>query len=404
MADYGVTDTGFKRKPKSVIITELENLMKAKFGQDLDVSPESPEGQIISVIADALDPMWETAQHSYNAFNPSAATGATLENLVKINNLNKELATASTVLVKFVGSNGITVPAGTTVSTNPTLTGGVRYKFDVETTGVISDGIYEVLAIAQEKGAVQVPINSVTVIDTPIVGITSVTNDAVGNVGQNDETDPQLRSRREVEVALPAVSTVDAIVAGIQNIESIISVVIYENDTAIETTEDGVTIPPHSLKIIIQGDGTDTEKESVANSVYIKKDPGIQTSGSVSWTLQDSQGFDKVIKWDTPTLVPLYIEILTDAESNSSIQSDGQSIKDALLAYVNDPVTGYKIGDNVSYARLFTPINSVPGHFVQSLKIGFVDPPVATSDLDVNGGSLVTLSESDIDIAVSRPL
>lgn len=403
MAEYGVTDEGFKRKPKSVVITELENLMKAKFGQDLDVAPESPEGQIISVIADAVDPLWETAEHSYNAFNPSGATGVTLENLARINNIKKKKATNTTVTLKFSGDNGVTVPLGAVVSSDPDLTGGVSYKFNTLVEGITVGGIYEVLAEAQEAGETQIPIGSMTLIDTPIVGITSVTNELIGNVGQNDETDPELRSRRTIQVALPAVSTIDSIVAGIQNIETVLSVVVYDNDTGSPVTEDGVTVSPHSIQAIVQGDQTDEERALIADALYVRKDPGVGMDGTDDWDITDSQGFTKTMQWNTPTLSTFWVEIDTDATTATALPDSGMDIKEAIVAYANDPVNGYKIGDDVSYARLFTPVNSVPDHNVQAMRIGFTASPTGTIDLNIDGGSLATITEANILVNISYP-
>jgi len=404
MAEYGVTDTGFKRKPKSVVITELENLMKAKFGQDLDVSPESPEGQIISVIADAIDPMWETAEHSYNAFNPNAATAVTLENLVQINNITKKKATSTTVTVKFTGTDGITIPEGTIVSSNSDDTGGVSYKFNTQAGGIIAGGIYETLAIAQVAGETQIPIGSMILIDTPIVGVDAVTNEAIGNVGQNDETDPELRSRRAIEVALPAVSTTDAIVAGLQHIETVISVVVYENNTPNPITEDGVTISPHSIHVIVQGDLTDEERVSIADVIYIRKDPGIDMDGTDSWDITDSQGFIKTMKWNTPALQEFWIEVDTDATISTALPEDGIDIKNAIVDYINAPATGYKIGNDVSFARLFTPINSIPNHNVQAMRIGFAEFPTGVVDLNIDGGSLAYTLQANILVNINYPL
>jgi len=403
MAEYGVTDTGFKRKPKSVVIKELGNLMKAEFGQDLDISPESPEGQIISVIANAVDPLWQVAEHSYNAFNPNGATGVTLENLVRLNNLKKKKATATTVTLTFTGTDGTLIPSGLVVRTNPTLTGGVSYKFDTTTSGVITGGIFTTLAVCQEVGAIQLPIGSVTILDTAVVGSPTVTNVTVGNVGQNEETDPELRARREIQVSLPSVSTTDSIVAGINNIETVLSVVVYDNDTGSDIGFDGVTVSPHSLYIIVQGDNTPEEKLAIAQTIYIRKDPGIIMDGLVTQNITDSQGFIKSMKWNNPTLVPIWIEIETNATISTALPGDSLALKQAIVDYVNDPVTGFKIGDNVSYARLYTPINSIPDHNVQSLKIGFNSSPTGVVDLDINGASLATVAIANINVIPNYP-
>lgn len=401
MSIYGVTETGFNIKPKSVIIKDLEDAMKAKFGQDLDVSPESPEGQMISIIADAASPLWEVGQHSYNAFNPNASSGVTLENLTLLNNITKKEATATTVEVTFTGTNGTTVPLGTSISTNPSLTGGVSYKLKTLAEVIVVGTTINVLAELQEKGEIQIPINAVTIIDTPIVGITSVNNSGIGNVGQNEETDPELRARRYSQVSLPAVSTIDAIRAGILDIPTVLATKVYENDSSLPISIDGVVVPPHAIKVIVQGSETAEENGAIAQSIYDRKDPGIPTDGAVEYTITDSQGFDKVIKWDTPTLVPFYITIDTDAETALSLPNDGQDIKDAIVAYITDPITGYKIGDDISYARLFTPINSVPEHFVQAMKIGLAPSPTGTSDISINGASLAVIVDPANDIVIN---
>lgn len=401
MATYGVTDTGFKRKPKSVIITELEELMKAKFGQDLDVSAESPEGQIISVTADAVDPLWQVAEHAYNAYNPNGATGATLENLALINGITRKGSTPTTVTLKFYGVNGTNIPVGTVVSSDPVLTGGESYKFDTLSTVIVTGGFIEVLAQAQIEGEIQIPINSMVLLDTPLIGINSVTNEDVGNVGQNEETDPEFRSRRTAQVAHTAVSTTDAIRANIFDIETVLAVKVYENDTPVPATVDGVTIDPHAIKAIIQGSETPEEKIAIAEAMFERKDPGIKTTGAITQDIVDSQGFTKTFNWDSPTLVPIYITINTKAETTTSIPNDGQEIRDAIMAYITDPVTGYKIGDEVSYARLFTPINGVPDHYVQSMTIGTVSPPIGTGDINIDGGSLAVVADPANDIVIN---
>ncbi len=401
MSIYGVTDIGFKRKPKTVILEELKSLMKAKFGQDLDVDPESPEGQMLSVIADAVDPLWEVAEHSYNAYNPTGATGVTLENLALLNSITRKEATSTTVDVTWTGTNGVNIPAGTVVSTDSSLTGGVSYKFTILESGIVTAGTVILQAEAIEKGAIQIPINSVILMDNPITGITSITNIEAGNAGRNLETDPELRSRRTSQVAISATATVDAIRSNILNIDTVISTKVYENDTAISVDYDGVTVPPHAIKAIIQGSETAEEKLAIGQIMFERKCPGISTDGLVSQVITDSQGFDKTFKWDNPTLVPIYITVDTNATVPTALPNDGQEIRDAIMAFINDPATGYKIGDEVSYARLFTPINTVPDHFVQALKIGIAPSPTGTIDLNMDGKSLAFVADPDNDIVIN---
>jgi hypothetical protein len=84
MSDYGVSSTGFKRKRLNLLLEELNSEVKAIFGDNFNVSPESPDGQINGVVSESNANLWELAEEAYNAFNPKAASGVTLRNLVQL--------------------------------------------------------------------------------------------------------------------------------------------------------------------------------------------------------------------------------------------------------------------------------------------------------------------------------
>lgn len=402
MADYGVTSTGFKNKPLSVIIEEMEANFQATFGNDINISIESPEGQIIDMVGNVAKALWNVGEQSYNAFSPSGSSEITLENVVQLNNITRGEAQPSTVTVKFTGDDGIVIPAGTTVSTSAILTGSDSISFDTESDATISGTEVETLVIAQVAGAVDVAIGTVVVIDTPVVGITEVTNDVVGNIGKDEESDPELRARREILVALPAVSTTDAIAAGIQEIETVNSVVVLENPESTDSTVEGVLLEPHSVKVIVQGAETIEENTLIGTAIYDRKDPGIPTYGLQSEVIVDTQGFNHTMRWDTPTLIPIYITINTDAEG-TSFPSDGSNIVDSILEYMADPTTGAVIGKDVSYARMFVPVNNIPDHYVQSMYIGTTASPTGTSDIEIAGSELASFTEVNITVYVNYP-
>lgn len=400
MADYGVTDEGFKNKPLSVILEEMEDEFKSVFGIDLNTSIESPEGQIIDVVSTKVKALWNVAEKAYGAFSPSLSSVTTLDNICKINNVLRDDATYTTVSVVFTGDDGTVIPAGTIIATSALLTGETEVEFSTESDVAISGTTIEVLAIAIESGALQAPVASVVIIKNPIVGIDSVINNEVGNIGREAETDPELRAKREILVASPAVSTTDAIAAGIRLIDTVKSVVVLENESALPATIEGVLMDAHSVKAIVQGAETVEENTAIATAMYDRKDPGIPTTGTESEVVVDTQGFDHSIYWDTPTLVPIYVTILTDA-SDDSFPSDGQDIKDAIVDYMNDPSTGSVIGKDVSFGRLFTPVNSVPDHFVQTMFIGKTASPTLPEDVEILGGELATFTQANIIVTVN---
>ena len=69
---YGVTENGFVRKPVADVVANLNNKFIAAFGSNFDISPESPDGQYIGIMADEIASCWEQAEQVFNAFRPDA--------------------------------------------------------------------------------------------------------------------------------------------------------------------------------------------------------------------------------------------------------------------------------------------------------------------------------------------
>jgi uncharacterized phage protein gp47/JayE len=88
-----------------------------------------------------------------------------------------------------------------------------------------------------------------------------------------------------------------------------------------------------------------------------------------------------------------------DITTNSEFPQDGeQAIKDAIAAYME---AQFGIGEDVVYSRLYTPINSIPGHQVNSLTIGTSPSPVGVSNIPIAFNELFSLDPNNIVITVS---
>src|SRR5690554_3269440 len=191
MSEYGITPTGFKRKRLDQILQELNDGFKAAFGDNWDTDPESPQGQAIGSIAEALADLWEMGEGAYNAFNPSGATGISLSNLVPLNSLSRSPASPTIVTLELTGVPGTTIPSGSLVS----IEGGAQFS-TVETVE-IENGIASVTAHSVETGPIQAQAGTITSIDTPITGWDAVSNPQAGILGRTEESDTDLRARRE---------------------------------------------------------------------------------------------------------------------------------------------------------------------------------------------------------------
>lgn len=374
MSDFGISPEGFKRKRLDQLLEELNAEVKSIFGDNFNVSPESPDGQINGVISESNANLWEIAEDSYNAFNPSAASGNTLSNLVQLNGITRLPATSSRAQLSISGTAGTIIPAGSLVSTSDS---GDQFSTEVAIT-LDGAGNGSVFASAVNTGPITALAGTITEIDSPITGWSSVTNNADAQLGTNEETDVELRARREQSVARDAQAIIDAIFAGVANIPGVTQTVVLENDTDVV---DSNGLPPHSFQVIVAG-GVD---EDIGDVIWLKKPAGILSFGSTTVQIIDSQGIPHDISFSRPTTVDIYVEV--DLTTFPEYPANGDDlIKQAIVDYANGDLIagrGFSLADDVIYTRLYTPINSVQGHEIDGLRIGTSPNPTGTDNIPI---------------------
>jgi uncharacterized phage protein gp47/JayE len=237
-------------------------------------------------------------------------------------------------------------------------------------------------------GVVTQPINTVTTIATPVLNWDAVTNFTTATGGLAKETDDELRIRFRDTKYERASNILEALYSALKSTEGVEEVVIYENDG---TVTDGNGVPPHSFMPVVSGTADLVE---LANVVWKNKPIGIKSFSltTPSTIIYDSQGFPHSIGIELPTDKQVYISINLTTDSNFPADGNAQ-VKQALIDYF---ANNFGIGDDVIYSRLYTPINSVPGHQVDSLTIGFSASPVGTSNLTIGAIEIARVLSANI--------
>lgn len=127
---------------------------------------------------------------------PFSSWGEYLDELAAVPSLERLAATAAEGIVRFTGTNGSSVVAGTQVGVEPADPDADAPTFEVITGGVIAGGFVDLLVRAVEQGSVgNVPAGAVTEEGTPVTGITARTNSAPITGGTDAETDEALVER-----------------------------------------------------------------------------------------------------------------------------------------------------------------------------------------------------------------
>jgi uncharacterized phage protein gp47/JayE len=347
------------------------------YGTAADTSPDSPDGQWIGFLAASANDLEQALLNVYNGRSPAGAVGAGLARLVALNGIARKTAQYSTVPILLSGTPGTIVPAASfiTSASDPTLP-----SFETLANYTIGGGGTVVgSGICSVPGPVQVASGDLTVIGSPVTGWDTVTNTDVAAPGLDVETDPDLRARRTVSVAMPSQSLLDGLYGALLSIPGVTDAAVYENPTAAPDLS-GRSIPPHSIHAIVEGGAS----ADIANAIWTKASMGCTKVGAVAYTLTDAQGNPQTMQWDTPGTVNVYVTVkLAVVTPNPFVVA---AIQQAIWDYGTQRSVS-KIGKNVSWFELATPINALdltgePGQAsVTNLYLGSAPTPTDQADL-----------------------
>jgi len=248
--------------------------------------------------------------------------------------------------------------------------------------------------VAVVVGAINQDANTITQIVTPVLGWDSITNPLDASPGRLTETDEELRLRFRNTKLERSSNILDSLYSALLNVNGVQEVAIYENDTSI-TDSNGVL--PHSFFPVVLGGSS----QIIAETIWQNRPMGIQSQGNTIVPITDSQGFLHNIGFERPEPVVVYVNMALSLNLETPIQfpSDGaDQIRAAIKAYASE---NFGVGKDVVYSRLFTPINSIPGHQINSLFIGITPSPVGTSNIAVAFDKISSFDSVNISIVIS---
>lgn len=370
----GYTSAGFERKRFDEILNDKNEAQKQVFGPDINLTPQSPDGQISGLMALADDQLWQILEYAVNATDPDNATGHTLSKLVEINFIQRLGEAATRLIIHCVGTPGVTIPAGQIVGEEDgSLTATTISAFTFSSTGTA-----DVVALLDVMGPQEVPANIMRDIRTPQAGWISADNPTPGIVGRNRETDAELRLRRVRSIGTNSQNLIDSLIGRLGNLSGISHANVIQNRGDV-IDANGLT--PHSFEAIVVGG----ESNAIAQTIWETFPFGIGINGTSSGNAIDKQLAIQVIPFTRAAAVPIYVEVELDKGANYPGDGD-EKIKQAIVDYSKGLLVqgrGFFVGDKVVYTELYTPVNTVPGQEIISLKIGRGPGSLAEANVDI---------------------
>lgn len=390
---------GFNHASLSETIEALANRMKELYGNDIDISQASADGQYIEGEAYILENIFAVLDNMYTNLNPNSASGRYLDILANLSSVFRKRETYSTVQL-YVYNNALTTQKafdisnnivvednlGNTWTSNLSINDGTNPEFN-------SNNNYTVVLKFQcdENGEIPAYGTGTTVNDIEKVFdrnenyyynadgkigsfkpistnfLIYQTNDAT--IGTLAETDSSLRNRLLYEKGLNALTTIDSLQSNLYDLEFIKDVKIFNAPVDRQVTymdtnsgESTHTIEAHQILVLIRLiENIDSiasnlpYKDNIGRIVYNNLTPGIATD-----SIADNE-YGETLEYDTPdgiaikfvACLPIEPHITIDFFANGEVsEANQESIKRYIINYVES----IKIDTKLNYVKLMNNV------------------------------------------------
>lgn len=289
------TNSGIAVADYPLIRSSLVEKFKEIYGSDIDLSTGSADGIYIETLSLLINNICQAFKQFYSSLDIQTASGKSLELLCSLSNVSRKPATYSTASINVTLND--TETTFTTNSISFLDKNGNEWKYESANNPLTFEpGITQTIIVTctqlgpikAEKGWIN------KTLDTQVLMSVQQLEDA--NVGSNEETDNQLRARRNQSLGSTGITVLESLVGSLLSLTGINDVKIYNNDSnEIITTKDNTKINSHEVYVIIRKNNNIEIADSLIGSIiYEKMTPGIMT---VSFTGNKTNGINHTYKY-----------------------------------------------------------------------------------------------------------
>lgn len=375
------------------ILETLVASMKQIYGDDIYLDNSSPDYQLVSVFALKISDTLQAMVYAYNARSPETAIGTSLDSVVKLNGIKRKAASHSTCEVKIAGTPFTQI-----------LGGAVRDRagliWDLPSNVIIdSGGVTYTVATCREPGAISALAGDITEINTPTYGWVSVENEVAAVLGNEEETDAQLRERQTISTANPSQTMLAGTKGAIAALKNVSRYAVYENDTntAEVTSDNPHGLPAHSVTCVVEG-GTN---EDVAEAIFLHKGIGCYTHGDVVVEYTDQNDYINRIRFFRPDYKDIFVKVVIK-KYTGYISTMTSKVREAVYEYLAALTIGSDVSASV-LSNIITACNpslTKPIFGIKDLKIGLSKETLAAQDITVGFKEIPNPSYANIEVTL----
>lgn len=279
----------------NVISSQVQNEYLDLFGNDLNLSANTPQGMLITAETLARVTVAENNVALANQINPNVAGGIFLDAIMALTNpFIRTPSTPSVVFATLNGVSGTVIPAGSIVSETGSGNSN-QFMTIVDNTIPMGGALTNVQFNSIVNGPIPSNAGTLTVIVTPVLGWNTVTNSTAVLLGTLTQPDSSARNLRNTTLASQGASTAQAITAAVLNAGAS-SIFLQENTTDGTLSINSVSMVSHSIYACINNANIGTNSQVLATLT------GTPTTSITAGSQVSSNG--NVFSLNTTTVIP----------------------------------------------------------------------------------------------------
>ncbi|CAK9884775.1 MAG: hypothetical protein XXXJIFNMEKO3_01167 [Candidatus Erwinia impunctatus] len=394
MSDYQfIASTGVIIPDTSTLREQVENEFRDVFGQEIDLSPETPQGALVTMEVENRDAIARNNAELANQINPDIAGGIFLDAIWALMGGQRLSATHSFLTnVEFAGVPQTLIPKGSLAETQA----GDAF----ETTSVLiigNDGVTKGDMRSVETGPVGCGAGGLVRVASSVLGWETVNNPADAVLGRVAESDIRTRRRRRNTLAKNTVSVGEAITSALYDIESVGSLSYRENYTDADQVIDGVSLVKHSIYVCVDGG----PREEIAVALLRTKTVGAAYNGSeMVEVTEPSSGQVYNVKFDRPKEITVFCRV-TVRKSPFDAQTLIPDAVEKWVAGETDTDDGLAVGRDVSPFEIAAAVNVVePRLFVLKVELSTDGVAWSTDVIPVQIDAVARLRRNAVQVVI----
>lgn len=319
MSDFEFTKEGLTIQTLNEIKSEVETALKAVYGSDINLDSDTPDGQRVGIYAKHFSDLQEFIAALYTRLDPDLSFGTFFDVILKYCGITRKPGTRSTVSLTIITNQACTLPAGFTVADDS----GQNWITEDEIE-LVSGTNEDIPFVSENYGAYEASSDTITETVDVVLGVTSFTNPEAATAGLDEESEEDIRIRRNNSLENAAYSIIGSLTAKLWALDNVTDVKVYENDS--DEYDSDKALMAHTIWPVIEGGADADIAEIIAKNktggTGLKGDELVDYVESFENKNGDTIEITHNMKFDRPTEIPLYIQLTATRTGSTAVDTD----------------------------------------------------------------------------------